>query len=83
MTGRGLKIKGQGSREYQEKKILRIARAIQRKIGFKGTKARLYVAEALKKLGLTFNQVADETDIYYDIDPTNWLHRKGFLNKIK
>lgn len=81
--GKVRKVKGQSTRDYQQAKIMRIARAIQRKIGFKGTKPKLYVAEALKRLGLIYKQVTNETDIFYAIDPTNWLQRRGFLNRIK
>lgn len=80
--GRTRKVRGQSTRDYQDAKIVRIARAIQRSIAARGTRPQQFAAEAFATMGLEHEVVKSSTDIYYQVDPSNLLIRSGAFERI-
>jgi len=80
--GKTKRVRGQTSRSYIDSKVVRIAKAIQRKIAARGTPARLYVSEALATMGLQHKQTTDGVDWIYDVDPTPYLLKVGVFERI-
>ena len=80
--GKTKRVRGQSNRSYIDSKVIRIARAIQRKIAARGTPARLFVSEALATMGLQHKQTTDSVDWIYDVDPTPWLMKAGVFERI-
>ncbi len=57
--------------------IMKIARAVQRAIGRRGTRPRYYMRRALESMGLPFQEGAGEAGTYgYRIDATEMLARR-------
>jgi len=67
--------------ERREAKIMQVARMVQRAIGKRGTRPRLYMAAALESLSLKFSR--DENDrqgLQYKVNYADWLKtRKGAI----
>ena len=80
--GKTKRTRGQTSRSYIDSKIIRIAKAIQRKKARQRTEGRFYVSEALATMGLQHKQTTDGVDWIYDVDPTPYLLKAGVFERI-
>jgi hypothetical protein len=83
VKGKIKRVRGQSGADYREKKIRRIARAIQIKIAKDGTRAQEYVVTSLRSLGLTYELVKADDGIFYVINPESYLESVGLADKLK
>jgi hypothetical protein len=63
------------------KEILRIARAVQRKIGFKGTEPKGFMRKSLVSLNLPFTVIEQGTEKRYRINISEWLQGRPDIVK--
>ncbi len=57
----------------RESEIRKVAGAIWQSIRRHGTKGQYYMMQSLMELGLKFNVVKTNTEIYYDVDAIDWV----------